>query len=1067
MSKLFSGKRSTEGGVRSQTVHPITTTSNEKIPEINIVEHYNYFKTHMRHIVDLDKENRPFIKVELLGYSIIGLLDSGATCTILGRESEKLIKSLGLEMSNETVKVSTADGTNHTVKGSVNMPYLFNKKTIVIPTLVVPSLSKKLILGCDFWKAFGLCVTMLEELNVVESFEIEQCEQKENYSDSHVLTFEQSKKLESIKTLFIPARDGFLSGTKAIRHYIDTGDVRPIRTSAHVWSPYIQKEIDTELKRMLDLGVIQPSKSSWAFPLVPVRKSNGKLRLCLDSRKLNEVTKRDNYPIPHMGRITKRLEKSEYFSAIDMSDAFWQVELEESSREKCAFIVHGKGLFEHVRMPFGLVNSPMTMARLMDQVLKTDLEPFVFCYMDDIIVATKTFEQHMELLTEVAHRMSAAGLAINLTKSFFCKKQIKYLGLIMNKDGYRADPLKIEAIMNYQPPKTIRQNRRFMGMVNFYKDFIQDFATIAAPITDLLSTKRKFVWTEKADEAFRLLKTKLVSRPILSNPNFDLPFFLHTDASDFGLGGVLMQNESTDSKDLGTKVIAYFSQKLTSTQKNYAATERECLAVLLAVERYRGYLEGTHFTVVVDCSAITWLKNLKFTGNSRLARWAMKLDSYDMTIIHKPGKSNVVADFLSRSMETMDLTTTSEWYLDLKRKILEDKSKYPMFQVIDEKVFKKVGVFEDDSSENTYDWKLVVPPDKKLAILKQEHDNAAHLGIGKTTDRIRLRYYWPKMASEIQEYVNNCEICKASKTTTQNLTPPMGKMKQADGPWQLISADYIGPFVRSKKRNQYLLVIVDWFSKGIVLRPVQKAESKSLTKIIENDIFLDKCVPEILISDNGKQFISKEFTNLLKHYNVTHFKNCYHHPQSNFCERSNKVINAAIRSYIKGDHKEWDAEIKNIELAINTSKSDSTKFTPYFINHGREYIFDGREHRFRRELRDNGKQNQSENSLSNFLENQDKILGITYGKVKKNIENAYNKYSHNYNLRSKPQNHKVNDIVWKKNFALSNASENFSAKLAPKYIKCRITAEKGPNSYELADMNGKSVGIFHVSDFHK
>jgi transposase InsO family protein len=1065
MSELFTGKRAADGGVRSRTVFPTMQASEENQPEINNVEHYNYFKNHMKYLVDLKNDNRPFINVDVLGYSITGLLDSGATCTILGRESEKLINALGLEISEETVQVSTADGTNHTVKGSVNVPYFFNGKTNVIPTLVVPSLSKKLILGCDFWKVFGLCVTMLEEINVVDGFT--ETLQNLEYSNVHDLSFEQSHKLESVKSLFIHARDGVLSGTKVIRHQIDTGDVKPIRTRAHVWSPYLQKEIDTELQRMIDLGVIQPSKSSWAFPLVPVRKSNGKLRLCLDSRKLNEVTKRDNYPIPHMGRITKRLEKSVYFTAIDMSDAFWQVELDEKSREKCAFIVHGKGLFEHVRMPFGLVNSPMTMARLMDGVLKTDLEPFVFCYLDDIIVATKTFQQHIELLTEVAKRMSAAGLSINLAKSFFCKKEIKYLGLIMNKEGYRADPLKIEAIMNYQPPKTIRQNRRFMGMVNFYKDFIKDFATIAAPITDLLSTKKKFVWTEKADEAFRLLKTKLVSRPILSNPNFDLPFFLHTDASDFGVGGVLMQNESADSTQLGTKVIAYFSQKLSPTQKNYAATERECLAVLLAVERYRGYIEGTHFTVIVDCSAITWLKNLKFTGNSRLARWAMKLDSYDMTIIHKPGKSNVVADFLSRSMETMDLSTTSEWYLDLKRNILADKNKYPMFQVINDKVFKKVGMLDDDSSDNTYDWKLVVPPDRKISILQQEHDKAAHLGISKTTDRIRLRYYWPKMASEIKEYVNNCEICKASKTTTQNQTPPMGKMKQADGPWQLISADYIGPFVRSKNRNQYLLVIVDWFSKEVVLRPVQKAESKSLTKIIQNDIFFNKGIPEIFISDNGKQFISKEFRNMLDHYNVTHFKNCYHHPQSNFCERSNKVINAAIRSYIKGDHKEWDYEIKKIELAINTSKSESTKFTPFFINHGREYVFDGQEYKFRRELKNTESQDKTENSSSTFLENRKKILGKTYEKVKENIEKAYEKYSHNYNLRSKPQEYKVNDIVWKKNFVLSNASENFSAKLAPKFVKCKIIAKKGPNSYELAKMDGKSVGIFHSGDFHK
>jgi len=340
MSKLSSGKRTAEGGVRSQTVLPTILTSKEQ-PEINIAEHYNYFKNHMKLVIDLKQDNRPFVNVDLSGYSVMGLLDSGATCTILGRESEQLIKNLGLELSKVHITVSTADGTAHTVKGSVNIPYFFNGKTNVIPTLVVPSISKRLILGCDFWKAFDLCITVLKEINTVES--VFESEPENKYSDAHILNSEQSKQLESVKLLFIPAKDGFLSGTKIIRHHIDTGDSKPIRTSAHVWSPYLQKEINTEIQRMLDLGVIQPSKSSWAFPLVPVRKSNGKLRLCLDSRKLNEVTRRDNYPIPHMGRITKRLGKSEYFSAIDMSDAFWQVELDDESREKRHLSFMGEG----------------------------------------------------------------------------------------------------------------------------------------------------------------------------------------------------------------------------------------------------------------------------------------------------------------------------------------------------------------------------------------------------------------------------------------------------------------------------------------------------------------------------------------------------------------------------------------------------------------------------------------------------------------------------------------------------------------------------------------------------
>jgi hypothetical protein len=269
-------------------------------------------------IINLKNDKIPYVSVNILGTELVGLLDSGATSTLLGRDSLGLdfINGLGLELRNENINVSTADGTHHVVKGSANVPvpYFYNEKTIIIPTLVVPSLTKRLILGCDFWEKFKITAVVNEiSVNLLE--EAEKFEKEDQLL--HYLSEVQQQQLDRIINIFIPAKEGFLGRTNVITHKIDTGNTKPIRIAAHVWSHHIciPKDINAELQRMISLGVIEPSKSEWAFPMVPVKKANGKIRLCMDSRKLNEITKRDSYPIPHMGRIMKRLETSNYFTA--------------------------------------------------------------------------------------------------------------------------------------------------------------------------------------------------------------------------------------------------------------------------------------------------------------------------------------------------------------------------------------------------------------------------------------------------------------------------------------------------------------------------------------------------------------------------------------------------------------------------------------------------------------------------------------------------------------------------------------------------------------------------------
>jgi transposase InsO family protein len=1009
-------------------------------------------------LVTLEMDNRRYLEVKIFDFKVLGMLDSGANITVLGKDSLNLIRELELEIHETTkkIKVKTADGNPHQVSGVVYLPFSFNNKTEVMCTYVVPSLSQRLYLGMDFWTRFDINITIgVESLKIFEADESGENDQDLN-EHSHKLSVQQQNQLAECVSLFKGAVPGQIGQTDVLTYTIDTGDSPPIRSRPHPMSPYIEKEVTVEIERMISLGVIERSNSAWGHPIVPVRKSSGKLRLCLDSRKLNAVTIKDPYPLPHLRRILGRLEKSTFLSTVDLSDAFWQIPLDQSSREKTAFIVPCRGLYQFTRLPFGLKNSPMALARCMDKVLDQAWEPNVFVYLDDIVICSETFEEHLAWIKKVADRLSEANLTINTSKSKFAQKQIKYLGYILSGEGLRPDPAKVSGIVNYPVPTKIRDIRQFMGMANFYSRFIENFSHIIAPISDMLKgvkkgmPPKKLVWSSEANSAFEHIKSKLISAPILTSPNFELPFTLQTDSSDRAIGAVLTQEQNGVER-----VIAYYSQKLSSAQRKYAATERECLAVLMAIRHFRCYIEGVHFHVQTDCSAVTWIQNLKADGSNRLSRWAMELQMYDMTLAHKKGKLNVVPDALSRSLDEIS-TVTSQWYDQTREKVRENPENYPDFKIENNRLYKYVNR-ASNLGDYVYDWKLVIPSDRREEIMKSEHDSAAHQGYLKTANRIRLRYYWPKMLQDIKNYITNCETCKAAKPLTSNPTPPMGRQKLADHPWQLISADYLGPLTRSKKGNNFLLVVADWFSKEVLLFPCRAAESKSLVNMIEHGVFYTKGVPETIITDNGKQFISREFRDCLDRFSVKHWLNPSYHPQVNPSERVNKVIVSALKSFTGPDQTLWDQNIKKIETAIQTSVHDSTGFTPFFINHGREMPLSGSEHKILREIGKIDPVEAEKTRIDRF--------GKLNEQIKTNLKKAYETQSKYYNLRTRPQKKfAVGSVVWVKNHQQSKKANKYMAKLGPRFIKGVISDVKGQDTYEISGPKGKRMGIFHACD---
>lgn len=417
-------------------------------------------------------DNRPYAKLKICGEDIDGLLDSGANVTVLGVGCLKKVKKWNLPVKPVNTNIRTADGTNRVVSGYVDVPYEFNGERHVIATLLLEHVTKELILGTDFWKAFKIeartCAMVgLAECALLENDVDFEAPKAPIVSETHDLTPEQLKRLEEVKKLFpFAKKEGKLSSTKLIRHRIDTGDAKPIRQKQYVMSPYVQDQVNKEIERLLGRDIIERvSNPEWLNPVIPVKKPNGSIRLCIDARRLNEVTVKNSYPQQNVNRILGRLQGTRYLTAIDLTDAFYQIELEEGSRPKTAFAISGLGTFMYRRMPMGLCNSGATLCELVDSLFGCEFEPDAFIYLDDFVVATDTFEQHIEVLRRAAEKMNKATLSISEAKSQFCKKRIKYLGYILDQEGIRPDDEKVQPILRYPSPKTVKEVRRLLGML--------------------------------------------------------------------------------------------------------------------------------------------------------------------------------------------------------------------------------------------------------------------------------------------------------------------------------------------------------------------------------------------------------------------------------------------------------------------------------------------------------------------------------------------------------------------------------------------------------------------------
>ena len=472
------------------------------------------------------------------------------------------------------------------------------------------------------------------EIDVVDECAISDYKGSSNFDLPECTNPQLKHILEGYKEVFCTTP----GMTDSTHHYIPTVG-NPVRVPLRRVPAHYRSEVNQQIQTMLEEGIIVRSKSPWMAPAVFVPKKSGQLRICVDYRELNKRTTKDSYPLPLPDEVQDRLAGATIFSTLDLHSGYWQLPVNVADREKTAFCPGpGMGLYEFCRMPFGLTGAPSSFQRLMDKTLHG--LPFVTIYLDDILIHSNNVQVHTQHLEVVFQCLQNAGLTLRGTKCHIGLPSVRYLGHIFSAKGMSPDPSKVQDITDWPPPTNSTEIRQFLGLASYYRRYILNFSYIAGPLYSLTQKNVPFTWDQACSKAFDTLKSHLVQHPVLAYPCFFQeanPFVLQTDASAIGLGAVLEQDGH---------VIAYASRSLTSSERNYSIIQHECLAIVFSLKQFRHYLLGRSFQILTDHEPLQWLSAQKMEG--MLCCWALAMQEYDFTIVHRKGSANTNADALSR-----------------------------------------------------------------------------------------------------------------------------------------------------------------------------------------------------------------------------------------------------------------------------------------------------------------------------------------------------------------------------------------------------------------------------------
>ena len=715
------------------------------------------------------------------------------------------------------------------------------------------------------------------------------------------------------------------------------------------------------------------------------------------------------YPIPRIEDILDALESKPVRSSLDFKSGYHQIELTEESKPKTAFLAGGNA-YEWNVLPFGLKNAPSAFQSYVNKMLEGLLFKTCCIYIDDLICFSETFDQHLKDLDEIMQRIEKHNMKLNPTKCQFLCKEFRFLGFIITENGSKPDPNKVKAINEMKPPKTIKEIRRFCGMCCFYRKYVHKYSLIMEPITNLLRKESRFNWNDECQKAFDEMKKRLTEAPVLGHYSKGQPLILYTDASNYGVAAILSQE--VDGKE---KVLQYASALLDKHQLNYTVSEKEMLAIVWSVDKFRHYLLGHKFKIVTDHHSLCYLLKLK-SPSGRLSRWALKLAEYQFDIVYKSGKLHNNVDTLSRApineiidsnvedipfcqIENIDLIKeqSDDKYCQFLDKVLQKgmkrfTAKYlKKGDIIYRKTFNSLG--EEINL-------VVLPKSLKKDILFSMHDDllAGHQGVTRTLYRIKTRYYWPRLDKSVRKYVNSCKTCQHRKL---KIGKPDGLMKPIIclTPFEIVAIDILGPFPLSSNKKKYIIIMIDLYSRYLETEAVYDIKGKTVAKFFVERAVLRHGSPKRILSDNAQNFNAEFLNEVFNMLSTKHIRTTSYRPQCNGgAERVCRTITDMIACYVSTNQRDWSYFLKFLAFAYNSARNDSTGESPYFMLYNRNPRLPS---------------DQYLNLDIQFIENTRDLQRIEDAKnlIKLNILDAKFKQKVSYDLKHKDSEYKVGDRV--------------------------------------------------------
>ena len=698
----------------------------------------------------------------------------------------------------------------------------------------------------------------------------------------------------------------------------------PIKQRAYRLSKAKSDILKEELSKLINKKLIVPSTSPWSSPVILVPKHNGKWRLCVDFRRVNQVTIRDAYSLPLIDEIFDSLEGATIFTTLDLFSGYHQIPMDPESIPVTSFTTL-YGNFSFRVMPFGLTNAPASFQRSMNQILFPLIGKCVYVFLDDILIFSKTKKEHIRHIGQVLSIFQEYNLKLNLEKCSFMKSEVLVLGHLLTSKGLKPQQNKVEAIKNWESPKNISELRSFLGAVGYYRQFIPNFASLASPLVQLLKKNVHYLWSSEQEHSFLELKRKLTEAPVLSFPKFDRPFVIRTDASYNGLGGVLLQ-KGEEGIELP---IHYISRSLSKAETHYGITDLEGAALFYCISKFKSYITGSKFPtkIITDHKPLIGLLQNKEPSNARHARWCLSVSTLGIIIEYDKGKHNVVADALSRlSNKDKKIASLSE-----ESAINEEEINTTLInKFLNEKFFRIDDVLYFKDSNNYRE--VVEDETKKIELILKAHQ-VGHERVEKTYERLKKKFYWRNMIVDIKRVLENCHVCKINRSQKYPEATERFSSK-VEGPFVHMGLDIIGPLPVTKKGSQYIIVLVDYFTKWVEAEPLRTITSVDVTNFLSN-VFARHGAPEVITTDNGVQF-SSDYTKLfLDLYDVyVRFTSTYHPESNGLTENRNKEIGKYLRLLGKS-YQEWDEVLPAALWALRTVKNSTTKFSSFELVYGR------------------------------------------------------------------------------------------------------------------------------------